>query len=65
MAMNPNVLVLDRQVLGGEGWDLRHEAPPGCRVVLMTAHAPPGSPPHWIKAFGRLDELYALVEGTT
>lgn len=65
MSASPDVLVLDRQVVGGEeGWELRHDAPPGCRVILMTACAPPGSPPHWVKAVESFEELYALIEGT-
>jgi DNA-binding response OmpR family regulator len=62
LADKPDVLLLDRQVLGGDGWSLRHEAAPGCRVVLMTGHGPPDSPPHWQKS-GNLNELYALIEG--
>lgn len=63
MAEGPDVLLLDRQVLGGDGWELRHTAPSGCRVVLMTGLPPPDAPPHWVKAMGCLDELYALIEG--
>ncbi len=58
----PDVLLLDRQVHGKDGWSLSAEAPEGSRVVLMTANAPQNSPPHLSKPF-RVDELYAAVEG--
>lgn len=62
MAVRPDVLLLDRQVPDGDGWSLREEAEPGVRVVLMTAHAPIDSPPHFQKP-GTTDELYRWVEG--
>ena len=61
LADGPDVLLLDREVPDGDGWSLRHETPPGCRVVLMSGNAPPGSPPYWSKS--GVDELYALIEG--
>lgn len=62
MAVQPDVLLLDRNVPDGDGWSLKQEAEPGVRVVLMTAQPPPGAPPHFAKP-GTTEELYRWVEG--
>ena len=57
----PQVLLLDRNVHDEIGWDLKEEAPSGTGVVLMSGHAPSGSPPHWSKGFS-LDSLFEMIE---
>lgn len=44
-----DVLLLDRQVFGKDGWSLKEHAPPGVRVVLMTGEPPNDAPPHFLK----------------
>jgi DNA-binding response OmpR family regulator len=62
MAVQPDVLLLDRNVPDGDGWSLKGEAEPGVRVVLMTGQPPPDAPPHFQKP-GTTEELYKWVEG--
>jgi len=57
----PHVLLLDRNVHNEIGWDLKDEAPSGTGVVLMSGHAPSGSPPYWMKTLS-LDTLFDMIE---
>ena len=57
----PHVLLLDRNVQGDIGWVLKDEAPSGTGVVLMSGHAPSGSPPYWMKSLS-LDTLFDMIE---
>lgn len=58
----PDVLLLDREVAGQDGWSLRHEVPDSVRVVLMTGSPPPDAPPHLVKPMPAKD-LLGAVEG--
>ena len=58
----PEVLLLDREVAGRDGWALREKAPEEVRVVLMTGSAPEGAPPHYQKAT-EASILFKLIEG--
>jgi DNA-binding NtrC family response regulator len=57
----PHVLLLDRNVQGDIGWVLKDEAPSGTGTVLMSGHAPSGSPPYWMKSLST-DTLFEMIE---
>jgi DNA-binding response OmpR family regulator len=59
----PDVLLLDREVIGGVGWSLREKAPQGCRVVLMTAAPPADAPSHYLKGGQPVSTLVKMVRG--
>lgn len=58
----PDVLLLDREVAGKDGWVMKREAPKAVRVVLMTGSPPPDAPPHLLKPM-TVDELIHAIEG--
>lgn len=57
-----DVFLLDRQLVGEDGWSFKDRAPPGVRVVLMTGNPPPNAPPCFVKP-GTTEEIYRWVEG--
>lgn len=61
---SPDVLLLDRQVTGDDGWSLRHDANPEVtRVVLMTgAPLSNNTLPFFHKGVEDLQRLISLVE---
>lgn len=61
-AAPPDVLLLDREVVGGNGWSLSEKAPSGCRVVLMTGAPPVDAPPHYLKG-SPVSVLIQMVRG--
>lgn len=62
-ASAPDVLLLDRQLGGEDGWQLRDDAPKTTRVVLMTGNPPENAPPHYFKAHDPVETLYRMIEG--
>jgi DNA-binding response OmpR family regulator len=56
----PDLLLLDREVVGRDGWSLKAKAAPSTRVVLMTGNPPAGAPEHYLKG-ERLEKLFALI----
>ncbi len=58
-----DALVLDHDVLGRDGWLLRHIPPVGTRVVLMTGSAPEGSLDYYQKG-DDISILIKMVEGS-
>jgi two-component system OmpR family response regulator len=61
LASPPEVLLLDRQVFGRDGWSLREKVTEATRVVLMTGQAPIDSPPHYRKGDG-VEILFKMLE---
>lgn len=57
----PDILLLDREVEGRDGWSLRSQASPNTRVVLMTGNSPPDAPRHFEKG-DSLDTLLRMME---
>jgi DNA-binding response OmpR family regulator len=62
---SPDVLLLDRQVTGDDGWSLRHDVNhTHTRVVLMTGNPPPGTTLTFFqKGVEDLQRLIDMVEG--
>lgn len=58
----PQVLLLDRQLDGEDGWSMKEEAPPDVHIVLMTGNPPLDAPPHYLKGGTPIDDLYAMIE---
>lgn len=57
-----DAVILDHDVAGKNGWDLRHKLPQTTKAVLMTGAAPPDAPPHFVKGDDTA-KLFEMVEG--
>lgn len=58
----PDVIMLDREVAGSNGWAMKDLVPETARVLLMTGNPPADAPPHLLKPIN-VTELLAAVEG--
>lgn len=58
----PDVLLLDKDVDGEDGWRLAEMARPTTRVVRMTGNPPPNAPPHYVKGTS-LKVLHDMIAG--
>ncbi len=56
-----DVVLLDRQVIGGDGWELACHS--RSKVVLMTGNPPPGNTlPFFFKGLEDIQQLIKMVE---
>jgi DNA-binding response OmpR family regulator len=62
-AQPPEVLLLDREVFGLDGWALREVVSEAVRVVLMTGSKVSDATPHYRKATD-IEILFRMIEGS-